>query len=488
MKRCSLKLIVIVAVSIAILQVSSESGRTSELAPIQLTPERRQLIGVTFATVERRDVSQRIDTTGNVEPDEQLQSYVQTRFAGWIQKVFVNETFQHVRRGEPLFTVYSPDLASTEQEYVLALRSRDRVAGSSVEGVSEGANSLAQGAAERLALMGIPNSEIARLARGGQPHNVLTIYSPASGYVVNRNALPNMYVQPETKVYTITDFSTVWVYAAVFQDEIGAITVGDRADFTIDTYPGDRFAGRIEYIWPQIDAATRTARVRIAFGNRDGRLKPGMYGRIALQVKMGEQIVIPASGVLRTGTHNVVFVDRGDGYLVPTYVELGSRVGDDLVVREGVDPGQRIVASANFLIDSESQLQAATGNFVPPPAGVSVNAAQPSEAKPAATLEVLTIPNPPTRGKNRLRVILRDFGGHGIDGASVSVTFYMAAMPAMGMSAMREVATLSDQGGGAYEGDLSLEVGGTWQVTGVATKKGRTLVSKQFSLSATGGM
>src|SRR5690242_4304858 len=223
MKQCFLRLILTVAMAAATLQVLSGTGRTSELGPIQLTPERRQLIGLTFATVERREVSKRFVTTGNIEPDEQLQSYVQTRFAGWIQQVFVNRTFQHVERGEPLFTVYSPELATTEHEYLLALQARDRVAGSSVEGVSDGADSLARAAAERLSLLGVPRSEVARLARGGQPHNVLTIYSPASGYVVDRNALPNMYVQPETKVYTITDFSTVWVYAAVFQDELGAV-------------------------------------------------------------------------------------------------------------------------------------------------------------------------------------------------------------------------------------------------------------------------
>lgn len=488
MKRWFLKLIVTVALSIATLQVSSKPGRTSELAPIQLTPERRQLIGVTFATVERRDVSKRVDATGNIEPDEQLQSYVQTRFAGWIQQVFVNQTYQHVRRGEPLFTVYSPDLASTEEEYVLALHARDRVAGSSVEGVSDGASSLVQAAAERLSLMGIPRSEVARLARGGPPHNALTIYSPASGYVVERNALPNMYVQPETKVYTITDFSTVWVYAAVFQDEIGTIKVGDRADFTVDAYPRASFAGRVNCIWPQIDMATRTARVRVALNNHDGRLKPGMYGRITLRIRMGERTVIPAGTVLRTGTHNVAFIDRGDGYLVPTFVEIGSRVDDDLVVLKGLQPGERVVASANFLIDSESQLQAATGSFVPPPAGVSASAAQQAEEKPTATLDVVTIPNPPARGRNRVRATVKDSHGRPIDGAKVSVTFYMAAMQAMGMAAMRDVATLTDQGAGIYEGDLMLESGGTWQVTAIATKDGQALSNKQFNLSATGGM
>jgi multidrug efflux pump subunit AcrA (membrane-fusion protein) len=481
-----LKLMVAVGATIVTLQIAA-AGRASELAPIQLNPERRQLIGVTFATVKSRDVTRQIDTTGNIEPDEQLQSYVQTRFAGWIQRVFVNQTFQYVHRGQPLFTVYSPELASTEQEYVLALRAKDRVAGSPVEGVSEGANSLAQAAAERLSLMGIPQSEISRLARGGSPRNVLTIYSPASGYVVDRSALPNLYVQPETKLYTITDFSTVWVYAAVFQDEIGGIRVGDFAAFSIDAYPGKQFAGRVDYIWPQIDMATRTARVRIAFDNRDGLLKPGMYGRVELRIEMGEHTVIPAGGVLRTGTHNIAFIDRGDGYLVPTQVELGPRVGNDLIVLKGLTPGQRVVASANFLIDSESQLEAATGSFVPS-APTSANAVQSAETRPAATLDITTIPSPPARGKNRVRVILKDERGHRIDGANVSITFYMTAMPAMEMSAMRETATLTAQGAGIYEGDFTLESGGTWQVTAVATKEGQTLASKRFNLSATGGM
>jgi multidrug efflux pump subunit AcrA (membrane-fusion protein) len=487
MKRRLLKCFIALSVAIMILQ-SARFGSSSELAPIQLTPERRQLIGVTFAAVKRRNVTRRIDTTGTIEPDEQLQSYVQTRFSGWIQRVFVNQSFQYVRRGEPLFTVYSPDLASTEEEYVMALRARARVAGSSVEGVADGADWFAQAAAERLSLMGVGRAEISRLTRGGKPHSVLTIHSPASGYVVDRNAFPNMYVQPETKVYTITDFSTVWVYAAVFQDEIGGIEAGNVAHFAVDTYPGETFLGRVDYIWPQIDTATRTARVRIALENPGGKLKPGMYGRVTLQIPLGQRIEIPAGGVLRTGRHNVAFVDRGGGFLVPTYVELGALVGNDLIVLKGLQPGERIVTSANFLIDSESQLQAATGSFVPPPAGVSANAAPPTGQKIAATLDVLTIPNPPARGKNRVRATLKDQQGHGIDGAKVAVTFYMAAMPGMGMPAMRDVAILTGRGDGVYEGDLKLESGGTWMVTAVASSQGQTIASKQFNLSASGGM
>lgn len=468
---------------------AAESGSVP-LAPIQITAERRQLIGVRFATVQHREVTREIDTTGNVEPDEQLQSYVQTRFAGWIQQVFVNQTYQRVSHGQALFTVYSPDLASTEQEYLLALRSEDRVANSPVAGVADGARSLTSAAAERLALFGVPRSEVVRLKRERAPQNLLTVYSPAAGYVVERNALPNMYVQPKTKLYSITDFSTVWVYAAVFQDEIGGVQSSDPAVLTIDAYPGERFDGRVDYIWPEIDAATRTARVRLAFANRAGKLKPGMYGRVMLRIPMGEQTVIPASGVLRTGTRNVAFVDRGDGYLTPTEVELGSRAGDDLIVLKGLEPGEKIVASANFLIDSESQLQAAAGSFAPQPPGVGANEAQPVETanQPTAVLKVATIPSSPARGKNQVRVTLTDSHGKAIDDAQVTVTFFMAAMPAMGMTAMRESVSPAAQGGGIYQGNVDLESGGTWQVTAAATKDGKTLATKQFNVSVAGGM
>ena len=485
MRQHIAKFIAVAAVSILTLQMA-QAGITTELAPVELSPQRRQLIGVTFATVARRRVAERIDATGSIEPDEQLQADVQTRFAGWIQQVFANQTSQYVRRGQPLFTVYSPELASTEEEYVLALGARDRVEGSLVEGVSDGAKSLARAAAERLSLMGIPPSEIARLARERRPRNVLTIYSPVSGFVVDRAALPNMYVQPGTKLYRITDFSTVWVYAAVFQDEVTGIRAGDRAVFTVDAFPGEKFSGRVDYVWPQVDLATRTVRVRIAFENRGGKLKPGMYGRVALRVNLGERTVIPAGGVLRTGKRDIAFVDRGNGYLTPAYVEIGPRAGNDLVVLDGLKPGQRIVASANFLIDSESQIQAAAGSFAPSPAGSSESNAP--AAKPSASLAVVTIPSPPVRDKNRVRATLKDARGGAIDGASVTVTFYMAAMPAMGMAAMRNTAVLRDRGSGVYEGEVMLQSGGTWQLSAVANQAGRTVAATQMSVSVAGGM
>jgi RND family efflux transporter MFP subunit len=464
-------------------------GADSPLAPIRITPERRQLIGLKFATVVRKDVSDRLETTGNIEADERLQGYVQTRFAGWIERVFANSTYQYVRRGQPLFTIYSPDLVSTESEYLLALDARKRVKDSSVPDVTADASSLVDSAAERLRLWGVSPREIARLERERTVRHAVEIDSPMSGYIVERNTLPNMYVQSDTRLFTITDLSKVWIYAAVFQDELGKVHPGDPATVTVDAYPGMDFNGHVDFIWPQIDLTTRTAKVRCEFDNPTGKLFPGMFVHVVLDLPMGDQIVIPDTAVLRTGTHNVAFIDRGDGYLTPAEIELGVHVGDDFIVLKGLSPGQQIVGSANFLIDSESQLQAAAGAFVPPPPGVSPNEAEgAAEAVPEASVAFTSDPNPLVRGHNRAIVTLRNFKGAPVSGAQVTVTFYMAAMPAMGMTAMRVQGTADDQGNGIYAANIELPSGGTWSLTIVVSKDGHPIATKQLEVSASGSM
>ena len=460
----------------------------AKLAPIQLTPERRQLIGLQFATVEEKELKGRIETTGTVEPDEQLEGYVQTRFAGWIRQVFVNQTYQFVRKGQPLFTIYSPDLVATESEYLIALRAGRRLGTSSIESVSDGAQSLTAAALDRLKLFGVPAREITRLQREGTPRDAVEIDSPMTGYVVERNAVPNMYAQPDTKLYAITTLSNVWVYAAVFQNQLGQVKVGDPVVVTVDAYPAHGFDGRVDFIWQGMDPNTRTARVRCSFSNPDQLLKLGMYVAVAITPQLGYGLLIPESGVFRTGTHNVAFIDRGDGYLTPAEVELGPHLDHNFQVLKGLQAGQRIVSSANFLIDSESQLQAATGTFVPPPPGVSAAGGQPEAQRPTVEVELTTTPNPPIRGQNKLAVKLHDTTGKTLSGAQVEVTFYMAAMPAMGMAAMKAQATLTDQGSGTYAGDIELQSGGTWQVTVSAAKDGQTIAGKQLNMSVSGPM
>jgi len=414
---------------------------------------------------------------------------VQTRFAGWIRQVYVNQTYQPVRRGQPLFTIYSPDLVNTENEYLIAQQAGGRLRNSSIDSVANGAQSLTSAALDRLRLFGVPAAEISRLQREGKVRDAVEIDSPMTGYVVERNALPNLYAQPDTKLYSITTLSSVWIYAAVFQDQLGQVRVGDLVTVTVDAYPGRSFRGRVDFIWEAMDPNTRTARVRCSFENPDRLLKLGMYVNISITPRLGRRgLVIPDSGVFRTGTHNVVFIDRGDGYLTPTEVELGPRLGRSFQVLSGLHAGDRIVSSANFLIDSESQLQAAAGSFAPPPPGVSSAAGQPQGQAPAVSAAWTTDPNPLARGKNKLSVTVKDSSGNPVSGAQVSVTFYMAAMPAMGMAAMKAQSNLTEQRGGTYAGTIDLQSGGTWQVTLTASKDGQTLIGKKFNISVSGPM
>lgn len=455
------------------------------LVPVQISAQRLQGIGVKTGEVQRKFIEDEIRTTGNVAVDETKLAYVQVRFSGYIQKVFADATYQYVHKGQPLFTIYSPDLVATEREYLVAKQNQQQVAQSTVPGVVSGAASLLNAAAERLQQWGVLQKEIDRLESTGQVQQALEVDSPVSGYITERNALPSVAVQPGMRLYTIADLSTVWVQAQVFQNDLGRIKIGDPATLTVDSYPTRIFAGRVDFIYPQVDMNTRTANVRIVFSNPGLLLKPGMFVNVDLKLPMGRQLVIPATGVLQSGTRQIVFVDRGDGYLEPRDVQLGARVEENFVVLKGLKPGERIVTSANFLIDSESQLQAALGSFVPPPPGAGAASAINA---PQSNVEFSSNPAPPHKGGNVFRVKLTDANESPISGADVTLTFSMAAMPAMGMAAMRIPVTLSDKGNGVYEGSGQLGSGGTWQVTILARKNGQTIASKQLSVNATGGM
>jgi Cu(I)/Ag(I) efflux system membrane fusion protein/cobalt-zinc-cadmium efflux system membrane fusion protein len=341
----------------------------------------------------------------------------------------------------------------------------------------------------RLQQWEVPASEIEKLESTGKVVTDLTINSPVSGYVKERNALPNMYVQPETKLYTVTDLSTVWVYAQVFQTDLGRIKPGDTAVVTVDSYAGKTFKGRVNSILPEIDMNTRTARVRLIFVNPGLMLKPGMFVNIVLKNHIGNALTVPSTAVFHSGARNLVFINKGEGNLEPRELELGQRVGDDYVVLKGMKPGESLVTSANFLIDSEAQLQAAAGAFVPPPPGAGGAAAMNRpEATPQAKVELITDPSPPRKGSNVFRVKLTGPNGVAIGGAQVNVTFFMPAMPAMGMAAMKTSVDLTDKGSGMYEGKDDLGSGGTWQVTITARQNGTVVASKRLTLNATGGM
>ena len=467
---------------------STAAPTETPLQPIQLSPQRMQSIGVKTGTVESKTVNDEIRSYGNVQPNERHFAYVQTRFAGWIRHVYADAAGDFVKQGEPLFTIYSPDLVATEREYLLAKKSAEALQQSTVSGVADGAASLIAAARTRLQQFDIPDSDIAKIDQTGEVINELTFVSPASGYITERNALPNMYVQPDTKLYAIADLSDVWVLAQIFQNDAGKIKPGDPAEVTLDAYPGQAFRGRVDYVLPQLDMTTRTLPVRLVFPNPDSKLRPGMYVNVSLKLPLGQRLVVPDSAVFHSGTSSLVFLYSGDGNIQAHEVELGPRVDDQFVVMKGVKAGEEIVTSANFLIDSEAQLQAAAGAFAPPPPGAGQAAAMNAPPQTQSSAALTSEPSPPQKGANTFRVKLTDSTGHLIAGAQVTVTFFMPAMPAMGMAAMKTVAQMSDKGGGMYEGSGSLGSGGTWQATITATQRGQTIVNRQFNVNAAGGM
>src|SRR5579883_216840 len=453
-----------------------------ERGPVTLTAQRMQSIGVKTGIVEFREIGDEVRTVGNIEADETRLSDVEVRFAGWVQKVYADAMYKRVRRGEPLLTIYSPDLVTSEQEYLVA---KELLAQSKGQAKHAGWQSLVDASAARLRVLQIPEREIARLKKTGKIQSEIEIDSPVSGFIVERKAFPNMYVQPGTKLYSVADLSAVWVYAQVFEADLGRIKVGDQASITVASFPGQTFQGRVSFIWPEVDQTTRTAKVRLEIPNPELKLSLGMFVNVRIDLSMGRQLAIPASGVFQSGTRQIAFVDHGGGSFEPRDIEVGARAGDDFIVLKGLEAGERIVTSANFLIDSESQLQAALGSFAPPPPGAGA-AAPPSV--PQGDLTLSTDPNPPQSGSDHLRVTLTGANRAPLTGAQVAATFLMPAMPAMGMAAMRVSVQLTDRGGGAYEGTVNLPGGGNWQVTLIAQKNGATLATRQLSLDVSGGM
>ena len=329
-------------------------------APLQLTPEMRQRLDVTVGTAEVRPLTKVIRTVGRVEYDERRLVDVNLKIEGWIKDLYVDYTGKWVQKGQPLFTLYSPKLVSTQEEYLLALRTQQKLSRSSIPEAVDGSRDLKQAARERLLLWDLTPRQIKELEEGGRPKTYQTIVSPAVGYVIDKTAVEGMYVTPAMKLYRIADLSAVWVYADIYEYELPFIREGQEATVSLAYYPGEVFRGAVEYIYPYLDTKTRTNKVRFVFPNPQRKLKPGMYANMSLQVTLGEKLVIPESAVLHSGVRNLVFIDRGQGRLEPREVTLGAQADGYWEVLDGLQGGDKIVTSGNFLIDSESKLAAAT--------------------------------------------------------------------------------------------------------------------------------
>ncbi len=323
-------------------------ARAPGRVPVTITPDMEQRIGVRHARAELGPVVQTIRAVGDVEYNESGLHHVHTRVEGWIGHLHVDKTGQVVKRGDPLFTLYSPELLSTQEEYINAL-----AAG------GDAGMTLATAARRRLELWEMTDSEIEAIASSRKPRTYIDIVSDAGGIVVEKKALAGMRVIPGEELYLIADLNSVWINASIYEYELPLVRVGQEAAVTLPYYPGETFRGRIDYIYPYLDETTRTARIRFTFANPDVKLKPGMFANVELQVPLGEALTVPANAVLDSGEEQIVLVAAGGGRYEPRPVRLGQRLGERVVVDSGLTAGEEVVVGAHFLIDSESQLKAA---------------------------------------------------------------------------------------------------------------------------------
>lgn len=342
---------------------SAVAGR----AVVSLSPDRQRTLGLRSEPVRDVSLEREIRTVGRVAADERRLHHVHTKYEAYIEHLHVDYVGKFVSKGQPLASLYSPELMATQQEYLLAWRARQQLASSAIPSVARGGVDLLEAARRRLLLWDIRPADIARLERTGEVQRTLDLYSPASGYVTAKMAQHGMRVTPADTLFDIADLSHLWVMADVYESDLPAVRVGMAAQLSLSYLPGRTWRGAVTYIAPTVEEKTRTIKVRVEVDNEDGALKPEMFADVVLKTALGRGLVAPESAFLKTGERTLVFVDHGDGRLEPREVQTGAKVAEGVQVLRGLDEGERVVTAANFLLDSESSLKAALAVISPAP-------------------------------------------------------------------------------------------------------------------------
>jgi membrane fusion protein, copper/silver efflux system len=447
---------------------------------IFVPPEKQQLIGMRSVPAEMGTLSKDIRIVGKVSYDETRLTHIHSKVSGYIEQVFADSVGKPVRAGEPLFTIYSPDLLATEQDYLLALKSRDLLRTSTVASAAKGSENLIEAARERLRLWDVSDSEIQSLESEGKVKRAITVYSPVNGVVMERAAYHHgTFVDPTKDLFTIVDLSHVWVLGEVYETDLPFVRTGQAAEIELPYSGGGKeIRGRVDFIYPFLDPKSRTVQVRMEFPNSDLSLKPEMFTNIGMSVGLGRQIVIPQDALMDTGTEQYVFIDKGNGYVEPRKVKVATEADEKVGIQNGLKAGERVVTGANFIVDSESRLK-----------GAFAGMGAPSKPSPVAggghaqtiSVEVLD-PKTAKTGMNPIRLVVKDSSGKLITGAQVEVGLFM---PQMGtMPPMSSKATLQESGNGVYGGQIEFQMAWTWQTTVTVRKDGRVIGVAQTNITA----
>jgi len=466
----------------------AHEGHGMASGDINVPPDKQQLVGIRTAVAEVRPLVKKIRTVGIVAYDETKVAQVFSKVDGWVEKLFVNYTGKLVHKGQPLFTFYSPDLVSTQEEYLLALKAKETFGSSSLKEMTSGADSLVESTHRRLALWDISEAQIDELRKSGKPNKSLTLFSPISGFVIKKDVLQGMRVMPDKELYTIADLSTIWVNADIYEFELSQIRLGQRASISLSYFPGRVFNGKVAWVSPVMDEKTRTAKVRLEFPNHDFTLKPEMYANVEIGIEAGTRLAVPDEAVLDSGLRKVVFLDKGNGRFEPAEVKIGNKFDGYYEVLAGLSTGERVLASASFLLDSESRLTEAMGAMAGMAGhgdmkGMEMKAAPngaPQEKRVQdLNLNLVTKPEKPRAGENVVRLKITDKSGALVKDAQVSFVFNMA-MP--GMVPSKGEGKLSKDG--FYETKTMLAMAGPWDVTVTIRRPGQKEVQETFRVTA----
>jgi Cu(I)/Ag(I) efflux system membrane fusion protein len=459
---------------------SKGSGRTAEFVGIEISPEKQQLIGIKTEEVLPRKLVKTIRTVGIVEADERKIAHVHVKFSGWLQHMYVYEG-SYVKRGDPLFTIYSPELVSSQEEYLIALKAKDTLDKSSYPEVSSGANSLLEATRRRFRLWDISESELKTIEKTGKPLTYMTIHSHMNGYITKRMFFPGMHVAEHEDVLVMADLSTVWVIADIYEYELPLVKVGEEATLELSYYPGETFTGKVMYIYPTLDTTTRTAKVRFEFPNPDNKLKPGMYANVMLKSDLGDRLSVSEDAVIDTGERKVVFIASGGGYFQPREIKVGKSAEGYYEVMDGLSEGERVVRNATFFVDSESRLKAAFESLSG--GREEMVALDGTQRKGGSDIKISfsTDPDPPKSGKTNFRFKLTDPKDKPITDAKVKFTILMPAMP--GMAEMRSAGDAEHVGDGIYEGKLNIPMSGGWTLGVGVLMPGKQPVNESFDIN-----
>jgi Cu(I)/Ag(I) efflux system membrane fusion protein len=352
-------------------EAKAESSEVAGRASLRLTPERRQLLGVRSEEIHHGPLTRTIRTVGRVAVDERRLHHIHTKYDGYVEHLYVDFTGKYVERGDHLLSIYSPELVATQQEYLLTWNAQKQMAASGIPAVARGSLDLLEAARQRLRLWDIKDEDIAALERAGKVSRTVDLHSEVAGYVVQKMAFHGMRVTPADTLFDIADLSRVWVLADTYESDLPLVRIGMPGELTAPYLPGRSFKGPVTYVNPTVEEKTRTVKLRIELANEGRLLKPDMFVDVRLRADLGTGLSVPESAVIDSGGRTLVFLDRGEGRFDPREVSLGVRAGAGFQVLAGLEDGDRVVTSANFLLDSESSLRSVLSEMAAPAASPS---------------------------------------------------------------------------------------------------------------------